>query len=250
MVVAALTLCAGTSRSEEPRWVALPPTVLPVFNPGRARALYDQDCRLCHGRSGDGQGAAARDLQPPPRDFTRGVFKFRATPSGELPSAQDLFDTLTRGMPGTAMPSWRGLSVEDRWQLVQLVLAFSPRFREGERPKSVLEISAVPPSSRERIAKGREVFAKMQCASCHGEGGRGDGPSSLTLRDDLSAPIYPFNLTRGRNYRGGSSPEDIYRDFITGLDGTPMPSYAGSLSEDEAWSLVHYIRSLFGDVAP
>ena len=37
---------------------------------------------------------------------------------------------------------------------------------------------------------------------------------------------------------------DIYRDFMTGLDGSPMPSFADQLKPEEAWDLVHYLRTL------
>ena len=227
-------------------WGPIKPATLPAFDEHRARSLYDRNCRLCHGEGGAGDGAIARDLEPRPRDLTRGVYKFRSTPTGEPPTDRDLFDTLTRGLPGTAMSSWSGLSVEDRWQLVQFVKRLSPRFA-ATPPETELVIGAAPPADAEHLARGRDAWVKAKCAQCHGDDGRGWGPAARTQKDDLGRPIYPFNLTRSDIWRTGGSPADFYRTLFTGLDGTSMPSYSGALSDEEAWDLAHYVRALAVD---
>jgi mono/diheme cytochrome c family protein len=211
-----------------------------------ARDLYDGKCRICHGAGGRGEGPAARFLDPAPRDFTRGAYKFRSTPSGELPTDDDLVAGLRRGLHGTAMPSWDGLADADLRQLVALIKGFSERF-ETSPPTRTLVIGEPPLASRASVERGRAVYDAMRCAECHGPDGSGDGPARDTMTDDLGRPIYPFDLARGENFRGGSEPEDIYRTFLTGLNGTPMPAYEGVLSRDEAWDLVHFVRSLFVD---
>jgi mono/diheme cytochrome c family protein len=96
----------------------------------------------------------------------------------------------------------------------------------------------------DRIKDGREVFARVQCWKCHGVTGEANGPSAATLQDDLGRPISPFNFADGSSPKCGSSDQDIYRIFMTGLDGTPMPSFADNLKPDEAWDLVFYLRTL------
>src|SRR5207247_1491942 len=72
----------------------------------RGKEEFEEHCIGCHGVRGDGNGLAATFLFPRPRDFTIGVFKFRSTPSGSLPTDGDLFRTITRGVRWTAMPTW------------------------------------------------------------------------------------------------------------------------------------------------
>src|SRR3989304_3036888 len=73
----------------------------PASHPGRA--VYLDHCAICHGAAGDGEGMAAHMFMVRPRDFGRGVFKFRSTPSGSLPTDEDLARTIRRGLPGSAM---------------------------------------------------------------------------------------------------------------------------------------------------
>ena len=66
------------------------------------KKVYEQHCIQCHGEKGDGQGPAAVHLQPRPRDFTSGKFKLRTTPSGALPTDDDLKRVVRMGMPYTS----------------------------------------------------------------------------------------------------------------------------------------------------
>src|SRR5437879_4118104 len=65
------------------------------------QAVYDQHCAACHGVKGEGNGPAAVWVYPKPRNFTSGLFKIKSTPPGALPSDDDLFQTVTRGMAGS-----------------------------------------------------------------------------------------------------------------------------------------------------
>jgi DMSO reductase family type II enzyme heme b subunit len=208
----------------------------------RTAALYSRNCAGCHGEKGDGQGPAAYLLSPPPRDFTVGVYKFRSTPTGEGPTDDDLLRTLKHGVAGTAMPPWDRLPDEDLKLLVSKVRSFAT---EPEPAGSPISISPPPSSTPGDVAAGRVAYEQMQCFKCHGEGGKGDGPSADTLKDDWDRPIRPYDFTRGTfAMKGGARPEDVYRTFVTGLDGTPMPSFAESLGEDQRWQLVDYVLSL------
>lgn len=218
--------------------------VTAAFAADRGAALYERHCAACHGASGDGQGPAAYLLLPKPRVFTLGVYKFRETPSGSLPTDADLLRTLQRGIPGTAMPAWNRLPETDLAAVVAHIKSFSPVFGE-EEPEPPIPIGTPPRATPTTVEAGRTIYELMKCADCHGPEGRGDGPSAETLKDDQDRSIRPYDFTRGSSsLKGGASPADIYRTFMTGLDGTPMPSYGDSLSEEEAWQLVHYVQSL------
>ena len=78
------------------------------------KSIYVRACTSCHGDQGKGDGLAAPLLDPRPRDFTRGLFKFRSTASGKVPILDDLARTLTHGLTGTAMGQWRGVSAHNR----------------------------------------------------------------------------------------------------------------------------------------
>ena len=84
----------------------------------------------------------------------------------------------------------------------------------------------------------------MECWKCHGPTGRGNGPSAATLTDDQNRPILPYNFHDNNRFKCGTSDEDLYKIFMTGLDGTPMPSWSDNIKPDEAWDLVFYLRAL------
>jgi mono/diheme cytochrome c family protein len=217
------------------------------------RSIYDFRCAPCHGFEGKGDGAAAMTLDPRPRDFTRGLFKFKSTAPGEAVSDEDLFRTISRGIPGTAMPSWkRLLSEEERWQVIAYVKTFSDRFKDASSPKTV-PVGQEPPMTEESIAKGKEIYhkkAQPPCALCHGETGRGNGPLARGVANAWGEPLFPRNLTQPWTYRSGNSTRDIYLRDTVGIEGTPMPSYADQLSDDERWQLAHYINSLQKEPEP
>ena len=73
------------------------------------RGVFRKHCVSCHGLTGDGLGAAAMLVEPYPRDFRRGTFKFKSTLVGRKPTRQDIHRTLYEGIPGTAMPSFRAI---------------------------------------------------------------------------------------------------------------------------------------------
>ena len=88
---------------------------------GRPRGLYREHCAHCHGITGDGNGPTAAFLNPYPRDYRAGLFKFKSTPIGRRPLHEDLKKILIEGIPGTAMPSFRLLSDQEIESLVDYV---------------------------------------------------------------------------------------------------------------------------------
>jgi mono/diheme cytochrome c family protein len=209
-------------------------------SPG-GKELYTQHCASCHGPQGKGDGSAAVYIFPKPRDFTRGTFKIRSTPDGELPTDEDLFNTLTRGMPGSAMPSFAFLSEADRRALVAHVKTLVTKPQDA--PAKPIAVGKEPPHTPGSIAEGKKLYAQMQCAKCHGETGKGDGPSAAALKDSWDYPIKVRDFTTGI-YLGGPTDRDLYLRFTTGMSGTPMPSYQESLNDDQRWALVQYVQSL------
>jgi cytochrome c oxidase cbb3-type subunit 2 len=237
-----LGVLAGAARAAEPT--------------GRAGEIYDRYCAGCHGAQGDGQGPAAPMLIVKPRDFTRGVYKFRSTPAGALPTDDDLFQTITNGINRTSMPEWSLLPERERWALVEVVKSFYDGWDVDAGADPIVVPSAPADlTAPATVARGQTVYELLECGTCHGAVGRGDGPSAHSLEADAwGNPQKPFNFTKGA-LKSGGAPQDVYRTFMTGLNGTAMPSYYDILAEPDgeyildgdAWALVAYVLSLRTD---
>ena len=213
------------------------------------RVIYQDRCWFCHGEEGDGLGPIADYLWPRPRDFMAGSFKLRTTESGELPTDEDLFRTVTLGIPGTAMPEWGTVfSVAERWQIISYIKTFAADLFEDEAfdPYNMVIDVGTPPREpvESLIAAGRQVYDDAKCWECHGALGRGDGERAGEIDDDWGFPIMPADLHLGWKLKGGGSAREIYLRLSSGLDGTPMPSYSETLEEEELWQLAYYVVSL------
>lgn len=221
------------------------------------QAVYAQHCASCHGATGDGNGPAAIWLFPKPRNFGAGLYKIQSTPAGSLPSDDDLLRSVTRGLGGSSMPGFAYLPESDRRSVVEYVKYLTAyrtadgrtvrRFEEaaaaGTLAKPIV-VPAEPPLTFESITRGRELYSKLQCASCHGENGAGDGPSAPTLLDPFGIPVPPRDFNTG-TFRGGATGPDLYTRIAVGIAGTPMVGFPDTvLSPAERWDLVHFIQSL------
>ena len=206
------------------------------------KLVYQRYCVSCHGVKGNGQGDFAEWIVTKPRDYRQGMYKWRSTPSESLPTDADLERVLVNGLYGTYMPSWNAIDRQSRRDVIAYIKTFSSRFAE-EKPAAPITIPPDPGYSDESVARGRDTYVKLECAKCHGDQGQGDGPKSHELKDDWGQVSVPYDMTQG-HLKGGNTGADIYRVFITGLSGTPMPSFADSISTPQAWDLVHYIQSL------
>jgi mono/diheme cytochrome c family protein len=212
----------------------------------RAHYDYRRYCAGCHGDLGDGNGENAAWLEPKPRDFTMATFKCRSTPTGTLPTDEDLFNTIARGLTNSNMPIWNTFTKQQRADLVAYIKTFSPRWQK-EKPGDPIKIPPEPPITIESISHGKALFTKLECWKCHGPQGKGDGPSAATLTDSNDQPIRPYDFSGGKDdsrFKCGSTNADIYKIFITGVDGTPMPSFADTIQPNDAWDLVHFLRTL------
>ncbi len=207
----------------------------------KGKAIYEKSCAHCHGTEGLGDGAAAENLLPRPRDFTRGLYKIRSTETGQLPTDEDLFDIITEGMPGSSMPGWEtALSSDDRWELVAYIKTFHDGFKENETLPKQIDLSVRIAYSEQSVETGKLLYTELGCVECHGNVGRGDGSSAPTLTDEWGFQVWPANLTQGWNFRGGNETEDIFKRIIGGIAGSPMPAFEGDsftnfgLTKDES----------------
>lgn len=178
--------------------------------PGVTQGLYRRHCARCHGVTGDGRGPTALYQSPYPRDFRRGVFKWKRTYHDAKPTATDLARVLKDGVNGTAMPSFALLTEDEREALRQYVVYLSIRgeaerelvnYAANEAPldesldiapelltnllepvvaswndaaQRVVATSSAPGSAQD-VDAGRALFhsERAGCAKCHGEGGAG-----------------------------------------------------------------------------
>jgi cytochrome c oxidase cbb3-type subunit 2 len=207
------------------------------------RQLYYRYCWGCHGYRGDGNGENGPYLNILPRNFVAATFKCRSTPTGTLPLDQDLYNSLERGLNNSNMPSWITLTGQNRADLIAFIKTFSPRW-QTEKAGDPINVPSEPALTLASIKHGQELFQKLECWKCHGQEGRGDGPSASTLTDSNDQPIRPYNFAAGSRFKCGVTNRDLYKIFLTGLDGTPMPSFGDVVKPEEAWDLVHYLRTL------
>ncbi len=220
------------------------------------KQVYDKWCVHCHGDTGDGNGVAASRLKPKPRDFTSGKYKIRMTTTGNIPLDSDLIRAVRKGLMGTSMPAFPEAYLSDAevTAVVEYIKAFSPWFADPERQNpEAITIPDPPPYNQEAArTTGRQVYEETGCARCHGEEGRGDGPSAPTLVDDWGDHIRTADLSMPWTFRGGGTRRDIYRSMSTGFYGTPMPGFHNNLgatpeeSQERMWAIVDYMLSLAG----
>ena len=241
--------------------------------------VFNKYCAQCHGVTGDGAGKAAEYLNPRPRDYRRGVFKFTSTPYGSKPLRADLVRTVRNGAKGTAMPSFVLLPEDDLQAVIDYVLVLTHRgeleemlLREAQSedeidPENVptyvkriidrwqeaahqivTPVSAMVPYSEESVKIGEKAFLNdtAGCFKCHGPDGRGREIPNAVLEPG-SPPVRSADLTSGMLH-GGDRPIDIYRRIYSGINGTPMPSFALQFKEhpEMFWHMVHYVEYVSG----
>ncbi len=224
----------------------------------RGQTLFAKQCAICHGDQGDGAGKFAYLMNPRPRDFQRGNFKL-ATTQNQIPTEEDIVRTISRGMPGSAMPPWGHLPSADLHALAKYVkdlhliavTAESARTTSSAdeaadwitrktQPGPALSVPPEPPFDDLRWFRGRRIYLEA-CASCHGVDGQ---PVADAVKfDNEGYPVPPRSFVNGI-FKGGSEGHQLYARIVKGIKGTPMPASEGVYKDDEVWDLIHYVQSL------
>lgn len=207
-----------------------------ILNAGKK--IFDQYCIACHGADGKGNGPAAYRLDTKPTDFTTDPFKFKSTPYGTRPTENDLITTLKLGVRTTAMLPQLQLDEQQMYAVAKYILSLSPpNMKMGES----IPIPPAPDKAPLLINNGERIF-KTNCARCHGEEGKGDGPLAKMLVDYKQNPIRPANLTE-RPLKRANTPEGMYRIISIGVEGTPMPPFQQALKPDDIWATSYYLET-------
>src|SRR5262245_5815938 len=211
--------------------------------PSDGKTIYEANCANCHGTRGKGDGPASSLLTVRPRDFTLGRYKLRSTESGSVPTNDDLLRTIKSGMHGSAMPEWAPFLTDAQVQAVATYIkSFSRRFA-SDAPQAIT-LADPPATSPDSITRGKAVYERLKCASCHGDDGTGRGAVNTDLKDDWNRPIAATRLTEPWTFRGGATSRDILLRFRTGMSGSPMPSFKDAATDVEMGHLANYIVSL------
>lgn len=231
--------------------------------------LYRVNCVICHGTQGRGDGKAARFLFPKARDFSSGKMRIVSTVN-RVANADDIRASIERGFPGTSMQSWKHLDDES----VQLLVAEVIRLRKQgvkERvlaswkqespelladpaevetivrgltsPGKVVPVPVFAETNPASVARGREIYLRQSCHSCHAENGAGSW--KMDLIDDKGRSSWATDL-RYDPLKGPSDEVALARRILLGMPGSSMPS-SGKLSDLDLADLVRFCQSLSRD---
>jgi mono/diheme cytochrome c family protein len=238
--------------------------------------VYRQQCLHCHGLTGDGRGPTSPWVNPHPRDYRLGRFKFTSSAQDEgerKPRREDLLRTLREGIDGTSMPAFGLLPDEQLEALVSYVIHLSLRGeaevfaissilnKSGETIQDALPVFATrwkeaedkaikpegqppqdPAGRRESAVRGMRLFLSKGdagCIGCHIDFGR-----KPTYSYDAWGTINrPADLTLGR-YRGGRRPIDLYYRIHSGINGSGMTAFGKQLKPNDIWDLVTFTQYL------
>lgn len=184
---------------------AAPPSI------ARGAAIYAQNCARCHGSGGAGDGPMASQIEFPLPDFTRPDLALNTTPA-------KWFDAITNGSIERLMPPWKdSLAEEQRWHLVAYLYS----------------LSAAP----EMLEAGKVIYA-ADCAGCHGEAGKGDGPKAEGALPDFA----------GQQFMAAKADADFLAAIgsETAIPNHTFTNYTG----DQLRAAVAFVRAFSFDAAP
>jgi len=240
--------------------------------------VFEANCVPCHGADGYGNGPKAAGLNPPPRNYHSGKFRFGT-------SVLAMYHTVTNGSPGTSMPSFVALTPEERMAVVHYIRAnFIPK--DALQPNSAAELASIetpastgpaalpplnpvpegpripisvamqivadeartPPGGAAAAAPGPvdlalgEALYRQSCQSCHGANGEGGTPVMMVGSD-------PYLEVKAESFSHPiilRSPQDaagFANVVLHGLPGRMMPGH-GALTKPQLDSLYAYVQQL------
>ncbi|MBN2147656.1 MAG: c-type cytochrome [Anaerolineales bacterium] len=193
---------------QEPEAISDPLYPIVPPDPVAGALVYADHCAPCHGVSGMGDGPSTSELTFPVAAIGSAQVARAATPAG-------WYTVITEGNMERSMPSFPGLSDREKWDVIAYVYTLSA-------PERLL-------------AQGQALYLE-NCADCHGQTGRGDGPQAASLA------ISPRDL-QDQAWMAGRSNASLYDAITNGLS-PEMPAFAIQLNDEQRWALVSYIRSL------
>jgi mono/diheme cytochrome c family protein len=246
-------------------------------------SLYRQQCLHCHGLTGDGHGATAPWVNPHPRDYRPGRFKFTSSKQEEgrrKPRKEDLIRTIHEGLEGSSMPTFRMLPEQDIAALASYVIHLSFR---GEMEYSILiaadkgeldggikggvndylEVIAknwltaqdslivpdtFPPTNISDAQMAESVKNGQRLFTQQGGAGcischTDFGRQSAYKYDAWGTVTRPIDLTQPI-YRGGRRPIDLFWRIHSGVNGSGMTAFGSQISSKDIWDIVHFIQAL------
>jgi len=238
-----------------------------VLNEGREH--YVHNCYACHGMSGDGNGPSSHYYRPPPRDLTKGLYKFGGVVDG-LPHDEDLRRILERGLAGTPMLAW-DIPDAELGPIIQYVKSLSRVWREAEELGKQIPVDTDTWLGREReaIGRGKLIYHGVaSCQQCHPayatkqemyEASRAVGNRPLTefrrllFQPETKESQYEANGRKMvimppdflfNEVRSGRDVKDLYRVISSGIPGTAMPTWYDALPAADVWAMAYYVQSL------
>jgi len=262
----ALTSCKETHFKEDKVFAGGVYATKESLNHGLS--IYTEYCMACHGVTGEGNGVASKGLYPPPRNLTKGIYKFGNVVSGELPHDDDFKQILKKGLHGTAMLPW-DLSDQQAHDVIQYIKTFAPQTWEGKDKKLGTKIVATKDPYAEvhidsAVQRGKEVYHTVaQCWTCHRAYATHEEMSAYNQKingsplTDFDPEMYKVKLQPSEHggptippeftwdsVRSAQTVEEIYIRLNAGVGGTSMPSWKGTLQDDEIWAVSYYVKSL------
>lgn len=244
--------------------------------------IYRQQCLHCHGLTGDGRGPTAAWVNPHPRDYRLGRFKFTSSSQDEgarKPRREDLLRTLREGIEGTSMPAFRLLPEEHLEALASYVMhlslrgevevyaisqitsgelkaagmdedltaalgSFAGRWQDAEKAAIRPGPNAVtnPEQQKASAQRGYALFMSKGEAGCIGCHLNFGRQNNFTY-DAWGTITKPIDLTQGV-FRGGRRPLDLYYRVHSGINGSGMTAFGKSLNPDQIWDLVNFLQVL------
>jgi len=264
----------------------------PLLNPTpqlltEGKQVFEANCVPCHGADGYGNGPRAAGLNPPPRNYHSGVFKFGT-------SVLAMYHTVTNGSPGTSMPSFVALTPEERMAAVHYIRTnFIPKNALQDNtaeqlasiaspassgPTPLPPLNPVPNGPRIPIAVAMQLVAeaapgappaaaapngtpagapdlnqgaaiyRTRCQSCHGADGQGGIPVMMVSSDPY-LEVTAQSFAHPTILRSPSDSTGFAKVVLHGLPGRMMPS-AGALTRPQLDSLYAYVQQLLHKAPP